>query len=83
MVSFELADGAAARRVYDRVRVVARAASLGEVCSLLTHPASFSHKGLGAEERARLGIADGLLRLSVGLEDAGDLEEDLRWAIRG
>jgi cystathionine beta-lyase/cystathionine gamma-synthase len=81
MVSFELADGAAARRVYDRVQVVARAASLGEVSSLLTHPASFSHKGLPAEERARLGIPDGLLRLSVGLEDPADLEDDLRQAI--
>jgi methionine-gamma-lyase len=81
MVSFELESGAAARRVYDRVRVVARAASLGEVSSLLTHPASFSHKGLSPEERARLGIADGLLRLSVGLEDAEDLEDDLRQAI--
>jgi cystathionine beta-lyase/cystathionine gamma-synthase len=81
MVSFELADGAAARRFYDRVQVIARAASLGEVSSLLTHPASFSHKGLPAEERARLGIADGLLRLSVGLEDPADLEEDLRQAL--
>jgi methionine-gamma-lyase len=81
MVSFELADGAAARRVYDRVRIVSRAASLGEVSSLLTHPASFSHKGLPAEERARLGIADGLLRLSVGLEDPADLEDDLRQAV--
>jgi cystathionine beta-lyase/cystathionine gamma-synthase len=81
MVSFEVADGAAARKVYDRVQVVARAASLGEVASLLTHPASFSHKGLGAEERVRLGIPDGLLRLSVGLEDPADLEEDLRQAV--
>jgi cystathionine beta-lyase/cystathionine gamma-synthase len=81
MVSFELASGEAARRVYDRVRVVARAASLGEVSSLLTHPASFSHKGLPPEERARLGIRDGLLRLSVGLEDPEDLEADLRQAI--
>lgn len=83
MVSFELADGAAARRVYDRVQVVARAASLGEVSSLLTHPASFSHKGLPPEERLRLGIPDGLLRLSVGLEDPEDLEDDLRRAIAG
>jgi cystathionine beta-lyase/cystathionine gamma-synthase len=81
MVSFEVADGDAARRVYDRVQVVARAASLGEVSSLLTHPASFSHKGLPAEERARLGLADGLLRLSVGLEDPADLEHDLRQAM--
>jgi methionine-gamma-lyase len=83
MVSFELGDGAAARLVYDRVQVVARAASLGEVSSLLTHPASFSHKGLPPDERARLGIPDGLLRLSVGLEDPQDLEEDLRRAIVG
>jgi methionine-gamma-lyase len=81
MVSFELADGAAARRVYDGVQVVARAASLGEISSLLTHPASFSHKGLPAAERARLGIPDGLLRLSVGLEDPDDLADDLRRAI--
>src|SRR5262249_51172881 len=65
MVSFELADGQAAARCYDRLRVISRAASLGEVSSLMTHPASFSHGGLPPEERARLGIGDGLLRLSV------------------
>lgn len=81
MVSFELADGAAARRCYDRVQVVGRAASLGDVNSLLTHPASFSHKGLPAAERAALGITDGLLRLSVGIEDLVDLESDLRQAL--
>jgi cystathionine beta-lyase/cystathionine gamma-synthase len=81
MVSFEVADGAAARRVYDRVQLISRAASLGEVCSLLTHPASFSHKGLPPEERLRQGIPDGLLRLSIGLEDPADLEEDLRQAL--
>ena len=81
MVSFELADEAAARRFYNRVQLIARAASLGEVASLLTHPASFSHKGLPPEERARLGISGGLLRLSVGIEDAEDLEEDLRQAM--
>lgn len=81
MVSFEVADGAAARRFYDRVQVIARAASLGEVASLLTHPASFSHKGLTAQERARSGIADGLLRLSVGIEDVADLEADVRQAL--
>ena len=73
MVSFQLASGAAARRFYDRVRVITRAASFGEVTSLLTHPATFSHKGLSPAERARLGIDDGLLRLSVGLEDPADL----------
>jgi cystathionine beta-lyase/cystathionine gamma-synthase len=81
MVAFELRDGRAARRFYNRVRVVTRAASLGEVSSLLTHPASFSHKGLPPSERARLGIHDGLLRLSVGLEDPRDLEADIRQAL--
>lgn len=81
MVSFELANGSAARRFYDRVRIIERAASLGEVASLLTHPASFSHKGLPPEERARLGITDGLLRISVGIEDVGDLEGDVRQAL--
>jgi cystathionine beta-lyase/cystathionine gamma-synthase len=83
MISFELADAAAARRCYDRVRVIGRAASLGDVTSLLTHPASFSHKDVPAAERARLGIVDGLLRLSVGIEDVEDLEADLREALAG
>jgi methionine-gamma-lyase len=81
MISLQLTDGAAARRFYDRVRVFTRAASLGEVVSLVTHPATFSHGGLPPEERARLGIDEGLVRLSVGVEDAGDLENDLRQAL--
>jgi methionine-gamma-lyase len=82
MVSFVVKGGLdGARRVYDRVRVIRRAASLGEVESLLTHPASFSHRGLGPEERRRQGIEDGLLRLSVGIEDVVDLIADLRQAL--
>jgi cystathionine beta-lyase/cystathionine gamma-synthase len=81
MITLQLADGEAARRFYDRVRVFTRAASLGEVVSLVTHPATFSHGGLAPEERARLGIDDGLVRLSVGIEDAADLEADLRQAL--
>lgn len=81
IVSFELADDAAARRCFDRLEVIARAASLGEVSSLMSSPAAFSHRALSPEERARTGIAAGLLRLSVGLEDAADLEDDLRRAI--
>ncbi|MEO8214869.1 MAG: PLP-dependent transferase, partial [Myxococcales bacterium] len=77
------ADGLAARRVYDRFGVFVRAASLGEVSSLVTHPASFSHKGVPAAERARLGIGDGLLRLSIGIEDERDLEADLAQALEG
>jgi methionine-gamma-lyase len=82
LVSFEVrGGGAAARRVYDRVGLITRAASLGETESLLTHAASFSHRSLSVDERQRLGISDGLLRLSVGLEDPDDLLDDLRHAL--
>lgn len=83
MVSFQVADLAAARRFYDRVAVIARAASLGEVTSLLTHPATFSHRGLSPEERRRQGVDDGLLRLSVGIEDPQDLIDDVIQALGG
>jgi cystathionine beta-lyase/cystathionine gamma-synthase len=81
MISFEVRDGLVARRIYDRFQYFVRAASLGEVSSLVTHPASFSHRGVPADERARLGITDGLLRLSIGIEDADDLEADLGRAL--
>ena len=82
MVSFEVKGGlAGARRCYDRMRLIARAASLGDVTSLMTHPATFSHNRLSDIERRRFGISDGLLRLSVGIEDAGDLVDDLRQAL--
>lgn len=82
MVSFEVRGGLdGARRVYDRLRLIARAASLGDVTSLMTHPATFSHNKLSDLERRRFGITDGLLRLSVGIEDAADLVDDLRQAL--
>ncbi|HVZ71484.1 MAG TPA: aminotransferase class I/II-fold pyridoxal phosphate-dependent enzyme [Polyangia bacterium] len=81
IIALQLADGAAARRFYDRVRVFSRAASLGEIVSLVTHPASFTHRRLSPEALAKTGIDDGLLRLSVGVEDVGDLEADLRQAL--
>jgi methionine-gamma-lyase len=82
MVSFEVKGGLeGARRVYDRLRLVVRAASLGDVTSLMTHPATFSHAKLSDLERRRAGITDGLLRLSVGIEDAADLVDDLRQAL--
>jgi cystathionine beta-lyase/cystathionine gamma-synthase len=81
LISFSLKNAAAARRFYDRVTLIARAASFGETNSLLTHPASFSHKGLTAAERARLGIDDSLLRLSVGVEAPVDLEADIKQAL--
>jgi cystathionine gamma-synthase len=69
--------GAAATRVADRLRLFALAPSLGGAESLVTQPCTTTHHGLSAEERARRGITDGMLRLSVGLEDAADLIEDL------
>jgi methionine-gamma-lyase len=82
MVGFEVAGGlAGARRCYDKLKLIARAASLGDVTSLMTHPATFSHNRLSDAERRRFGITDGLLRLSVGIEDAADLVDDLRHAL--
>jgi methionine-gamma-lyase len=82
MVSFEVKGGLdGARRLYDRLRLIARAASLGDVTSLMTHPATFSHGKLSDLERRRAGITDGLMRLSVGIEDAGDLVDDLKQAL--
>ena len=51
--------------------------------SLMTHPASTTHRNIGPEARAMMGITDGMLRLSVGLEDTGDLIGDLTQAMKG
>ena len=66
----------------DNVTLPAVAPSLGGVRSLITRPAVTSHAGLSAEERLRAGISDGLIRLSVGIEDTDDLIEDLDQALR-
>jgi O-succinylhomoserine sulfhydrylase len=63
--------------------LVAVSNNLGDSKSLATHPATTTHMRIGAEERARLGITDGVIRLSVGLEDADDLIEDLAAALDG
>ncbi|MBN9071302.1 MAG: cystathionine gamma-synthase [Rhizobiales bacterium] len=82
MLSFDLAGGAeAARRFVEAVRVFTLAESLGGVESLVAHPATMTHLGMGAEARAAAGIGDGLLRLSVGLEAEADLLADLESAL--
>ncbi len=86
MVAFELsgtAHGAlqAGRRLYDRVELIARAVSLGDTHSLLTHPASTTHASMSVEQRGAAGIGDGLLRLAVGIEDVDDLWADLDAAL--
>lgn len=69
------------RRVLERCRLFALAESLGGVESLIEHPAIMTHASIPAEQRRRLGIGDGLIRLSVGIEDAADLREDLAQAL--
>ena len=83
MVSFELEDKEAAFAVMNAFRLIAISNNLGDSKSLATHPATTTHMRLGADERARLGITDGAIRLSVGLEDADDLIEDLETALAG
>src|SRR5947209_9480157 len=78
MISFELAGGLEASRAFLKsLRVFACAESLGGVESLAEHPAIMTHASLPPDSRRALGIGDGLIRLSVGLEDARDLIADL------
>lgn len=82
MATIEVAGGGAeATRVADRLKLFALAPSLGGAESLVTQPCTTTHHGLTPEERARRGISDAMLRLSVGLEDAADLIADLRQAL--
>ncbi len=75
MMSFELKDGlAAGQRFCESLGIITRGVSLGGVESLIQHPASMSHLRTPPEVKARLGISDGLLRFSVGIEDAPDLQ---------
>jgi O-succinylhomoserine sulfhydrylase len=78
VLSFEVRGGqAAAWRVVDGTRVFSITANLGDTKSTITHPATTTHGRLTPEQRAEAGISDGLVRLSVGLEDVEDLKRDL------
>ncbi|WP_432382030.1 trans-sulfuration enzyme family protein [Duganella sp. P38] len=82
IISIDLdTDLAGARRFLERCEIFALAESLGGVESLIEHPALMTHASIPAEQRARLGIGDGLIRLSVGIEDVEDLRRDLRAAL--
>lgn len=83
MMSFTLKDDSvdSAKRVLSSTRVFALAESLGGVESLINHPASMTHASIPREERLKNGLTDSLIRLSVGIEDAEDLTDDLRQAI--
>lgn len=84
VLSFELRGGlSAGSRLVDSVRIPKLAASLGGVESLIEQPPLMSFFELSPEQRAALGIKEGLIRMSVGIEDAQDLEDDLRCALDG
>ncbi|SFQ25932.1 cystathionine gamma-synthase [Parafilimonas terrae] len=83
MISFELKDESAAelKRVVTSTKIIALAESLGGVESLINHPATMTHASIPKEERIKNGLKDSLIRLSIGIEDADDLIEDLSQAI--
>lgn len=81
MVAFETGSGEAARSVVNALRIFTLAESLGGVESLVSHPATMTHASVPREEREKLGITEGLLRLSVGVEDPQDLIADLAQAL--
>ncbi|KPP84349.1 MAG: methionine gamma-lyase [Rhodobacteraceae bacterium HLUCCO07] len=83
MIAFELKGGLeAGRAMMNGLRMIARAVSLGDAETLIQHPASMTHSTYSPEERAEHGIGDGLIRLSVGLEDLADIIDDLDGALR-
>lgn len=82
MVSFDLGEFDRAARFLKSLRLCALAESLGGVETIITHPATMTHAAIPADERLRIGITDGLIRISVGLEDVEDVIEDLDTAMK-
>jgi O-acetylhomoserine/O-acetylserine sulfhydrylase-like pyridoxal-dependent enzyme len=83
MVAFEVEGGSpAGRSVLERVRVASAAASLGGTKTLIVHPASVTHTQLSAEQLRAAGISEGMMRVSVGIEDVEDIIDDLDRALR-
>ncbi|AAU22850.1 MULTISPECIES: cystathionine beta-lyase [Bacillus] len=81
VLSFELEDAEAVKQVVENVSLPVFAVSLGAVESILSYPAKMSHAAMPKEERTKRGITDGLLRLSVGVENADDLQADFAQAL--
>ena len=82
MIAFELTGGyASGIEMMNRLRLIRRAVSLGDAETLIQHPASMTHSTYTREEREAHGISEGLVRLSVGLEDVSDLIDDLHQAL--
>ncbi|MBT3779657.1 MAG: O-succinylhomoserine sulfhydrylase [Rhodospirillaceae bacterium] len=84
VIPFDLRGGKdEAFKFLNGLRIVDISNNLGDAKSLITHPATTTHRAVGPEERAKVGIGDGMVRLSVGLEDPDDLIEDLAAALEG
>ncbi len=84
MFAFELKGGlGAGRRFVEGVRIARMAASLGGVHTLVIQPAAVTHTKLSSDERLALGITDGLIRVSIGIEDTKDLVADFEQALDG
>ena len=83
MITVEMGSREAAARVLERTRIFSLAESLGGVESLISHPATMTHASVPADRRTALGITDGMIRLSCGVEDVGDLIADLDYAFKG
>ena len=81
MISFELSEEKDSRKFFESVRLIMTAESLGGVESLVCHPATMTHASIPEDIRKKVGITDGLIRLSVGIEDADDLIKDINNAI--
>lgn len=81
VIAFELADKDAAFRFLNALQIVIISNNLGDAKSIITHPATTTHSRLSEEQRADLGITDGLVRLSIGLEDSDDLIADIQQAL--
>jgi cystathionine beta-lyase/cystathionine gamma-synthase len=81
MIAFDLGSLEAARRLLNGVQLMALAESLGGVETLISHPATMTHASVPADRREALGITDGLVRISAGIEDIEDLQEDLSQAL--
>jgi O-succinylhomoserine sulfhydrylase len=81
VVTFEVANREAAYRLENALQLIDISNNLGDAKSLITHPATTTHQRLTPEARAGLGVTEGMLRLSVGLEDPADLCEDLAGAL--
>ena len=81
MFALDLGSLQSAKRLLDNVRLCALAESLGGVESLISHPATMTHASVPADQRAALGITDGLVRISAGIEHLEDLTDDLEQAL--